>query len=258
VITDVIREMGLLMGYGNYELLDWRYEQDDDDYCIDRLSEPFYLPFACGSQAATLEAVTDREHDVSCTQVSPDVYDLTCFPSPHPAELKDRMWVEYYHHEEGDLELDTCPSCGGPRALSAFKWFANRGVIAHVKTGRRMAIMGPQMLDPVYYELEDELGDAIPRAVVEAQRRFTKTGFYTIEDISDEWDFRTQLALRGLGNLRELKIRRRGLVMRLENAALPLMIVGMMQGIFDAAFDLDSTVAWMFSEGDLEVEVIPL
>ena len=44
----------------------------------------------------------------------------------------------------------------------------------------------------------------------------------------------------------------------MENAVLHLMLVGMMQGIFDAALDLDSTVDWEYTkDGVLELEVSP-
>ena len=46
--------------------------------------------------------------------------------------------------------------------------------------------------------------------------------------------------------------------MRLDNATLHLMIVGMMQGIFDSAFDTDSTVEWELSDDrQLHLEVTP-
>jgi hypothetical protein len=126
-------------------------------------------------------------------------------------------------------------------------------------TGRRMAMLGPELLDVVFRALEAELGEAIPAAVVEAQRRFVKTGFYSIDEVSDEGDFRTQLALRGMGNLREINMGKDGLNMRIGNAAGHLLAVGMVQGLFEMAFDMPSNVQWELSdEGDLDVEVRPL
>jgi hypothetical protein len=125
------------------------------------------------------------------------------------------------------------------------------------RLSRRMAIVGQMELNPIFVELEEELGDTIPQIVVEAQRRFSKTGFYSMRDVKDEADFRTTLAMRGLGNLRELRINRRGLHMLVENAALPPMIVGMMQGIFEMAFDLDTDVEWEMSRGNLRMELTP-
>ncbi len=122
-----------------------------------------------------------------------------------------------------------------------------------------MAIQGDVLLYPVFKELGEELGEVVPRAVVEAQRRFTTGGFYTLEDITNEGDFRTQLALRGLGNLKELTMKRKGMRLRLENAVLPLIVVGIAQGFFEMGFGIDSSKAdWEISEdGTLEAEVKP-
>lgn len=94
--------------------------------------------------------------------------------------------------------------------------------------------------------------------MVEAQRRFVKTGFYSIEEVGDEGDIRTQLALRGLGNLKEITMGREGVHVRLDNATLHLMVVGLIQGLFEMAFGIDSNVEWEFTgEGNLEVQVTP-
>ena len=67
-----------------------------------------------------------------------------------------------------------------------------------------------------------------------------------------------QLALRGMGNLREIKIDNHGMRMRIDDSANHLMVVGMAQGLFDKAFSVESHVEWEVSEnGDLEVEVTP-
>jgi hypothetical protein len=164
-----------------------------------------------------------------------------------------------YQHRNGDIELERCSTCGGPKALSGYQWYEDRGVILNKLTKRRMAIQGNAFLDPIFHELEAELGDAVPRAIVEAQRRFTKSGFYSIDDLTEEGDFRTQLALRGFGNLKELSMRSKGMHMRMENVALAFMMIGLAQGFFEIGFGLDSSeVDWELSpEGDLDMEVKP-
>jgi hypothetical protein len=163
-----------------------------------------------------------------------------------------------YHTREGDVELERCSACGGPAAFSKFDWLLDRGIIVNQATGRRIGIVHPSVLDPIFSELESELGDTIPRVVVEAQRRFTKTGFYSIEELSDEGDFRAQLALRGMGNLKKLSMDAKGLHLHLDDACMHLMVVGMVQGLFELAFDIESQVDWEYSqEGDLRVEVSP-
>ena len=70
---------------------------------------------------------------------------------------------------------------------------------------------------------------------------------------------RDQLALRGLGNICELKSDRKRLHIRIENVFLHLIVVGLVQGLYEQAWDADSLVEWELSkEGVLEVEVYPL
>ncbi|MFW6113509.1 MAG: hypothetical protein ACOC78_01140 [Actinomycetota bacterium] len=70
---------------------------------------------------------------------------------------------------------------------------------------------------------------------------------------------RRRLALRGLGNLKEISIRRKGVRLVLENAALHLLVVGLVQGLYEQTWDTNSRVEWELSdEGDLEIEVYPL
>jgi hypothetical protein len=122
-----------------------------------------------------------------------------------------------------------------------------------------MVLLAPYELDPVFQELEEELGDTIPATVVEAQRRYTRDNFHSLWNIMDEDDFRAQFALRGLGNVREVKARKGGLRLRMDNAALHLMIAGSMQGAFEAATGAASRVEWELSkEGNLQVEVKPV
>ena len=258
-LDDGLAKLAIPMGVGKFEFVDKRIEGDDDDFYTCSVSEPNSLLMCAACHCGAMEAILGRDQGIEYSETAPDVYNLKAFPSPHPEALKGRMRIERYDHAAGDLELERCATCGGPKALSDNRWYLKRGVVVNRTTKRRMAVMGPNQIDPIFRELELELGETIPRVVVEAQRRFTKNGFYAMDDYSDTDEFRKGLALRGLGNLKELEIKRTGLRMRLENAVLHLMLVGMMQGIFDAALDLDSTVDWEISRrGDLDIEVKPV
>ncbi len=257
-MDDGIIDIAKLVGYGRYEFVDMRYEGGEDDYYTVNIAEPYSRHMAIAGHAAAMEALLGYDHGLTYSEIGPNIYKATAFPSPHPEELGGRLPPRYYNHEEGGLELDRCTACGGPKALSQYKWHLDRGVILNESTKHRMAISGPNQLEPIFYELEKEIGETLPQVGIEAQRRFTITGFYSIKEIGDEQLFRNQLALKGLGNLKSLKISKKGLSMRLDNATMHIMIVGMMQGIFDAAFDVDSNVDWELSEeGNLTVEVKP-
>ncbi|MDD5667062.1 MAG: hypothetical protein PHS26_07090 [Actinomycetota bacterium] len=257
-LDDGLAALAAPMGVGRYGFVDMRCEWDDGDFYTVSVSEPNSIPMCVAAHCGAIEAIQGRDHGVRYAEKTPGVFEITAFPSPHPEGLKGRLTFERYSHDQGDITLDRCATCGGPSSLSRYQWHFDRGIITSRSTGRRMAVMGPSQIDPIFRELEMELGDEIPRVVVEAQRRFTKTGFYAMSDYANVDEFRAGLAMRGLGNIKELVIKRTGLRMRMENAVLHLMLVGMMQGIFDAALDLDSTVDWEYTkDGVLELEVSP-
>jgi hypothetical protein len=258
MIDSFFCDMGRLYGDGIFRFVDARFEQDMEDYCTYSISEPLSVPIMVATHIADVEALTEVDQGYTYEAVSPSVYYITAFPSNHAEHMKERMMTKAYKHRDGDFKLERCATCSGPRELSDYEWKPDRGIILNKATGRRMGILGNAELDPIFEELEAELGDAIPRAVVQAQRFFTKSGYYTEDDFADEVGFRKQIALKGLGNLRELQMKKKGLRMRLENAALPLIVVGQAQGFYEMGFDVETTVDWEISEeGNLEIEVKP-
>lgn len=255
-LDDGFVELAIPMGVGRFSFVDMRLRWDENDFYTVSISEPNSLPMCAACHCGAMEAILGYDQWVEYSEAEPGTYNLTAFPSSHPEELKGRMRWEHYSHSEGDIELERCSTCGAPAALSENRWYLDRGIIVNQVTQRRMAVMGPNQIDPIFRELEMRFGEDIPRVVVEAQRRFAASGFYTMSEYGSVEEFRAGLAMRGLGNLKELKIKRSGVRMRIENAVLHLMIVGMMQGIFDAALDTHSTIDWESSpDGSLEIEV---
>ena len=259
-IIDAMTLMSKLNGIGRFKLVDYNHEQSENNFITLVSYDCHSLPLTCGDVAGGSEAVVEMEHaNITHREVSPGVHEITAAVSGAPEELSGRLLRKDYHEREGDVELERCATCGGPAAFSKFDWKIDLGIILNRATGRRIGIVQPSVLDPVFSELEQELGETVPRVVVEAQRRFTRTGFYSIEELSNEGDFRAQLALRGMGNLRELSMDGKGLHLNLNDACMHLMVVGMVQGIFELAFDVDSQVDWEYSpQGDLQVEVSPI
>ncbi len=228
------------------------------DHVTLRIADPYCIAPVAGVFNGATEAVVDLPFNADYQEIEPGVFDIKVSVGEHALEDEERLKALEYHHREGDVELELCPTCGMPKALSAYKWDESKGTITDTRKGRRMVGVGPYVMDPLFEELENELGEAIPRAVVESQRRFVKTGFYSVDEVRDSDDFRAQLALKGMGNLRELKMGPGGLSMRIECADCYLMMVGLAQGIFETAFDMNSDVEWELSgEGDPEVRVTP-
>ena len=203
-----------------------------------------------------MEAIDGREIAVSCEEKSPEEYELTGRISSHPVELRERLQLKQYTFKPGDIDLEKCIACGGPKILSEYSWRLDRGVIENRESGRRMILIGPATQEAILDELTQELGDAIPQAAMEAQRHLVASGFFSSEEIRGAGDFRTQFAYRGLGNLREIDLDRDHLSLRLENPCLHQMVVGLVQGLYEQAFGTRGEVAWEITgDGDLAVDV---
>ncbi|WP_287154312.1 hypothetical protein [Candidatus Solincola tengchongensis] len=255
-VNDGLRLTARLMGYGRYEVVDYRFEKDVDDYVVETISEPYSVPLACGDMAGAFEILFGCDLAAKYRRLTEDLYEITCYVSSHPEELKGRLKFRHFPVREGDVELERCKSCGGPLALSNYRWHPERGIILGSTTGKRMIMTGMEV-DAIFGELENEIGEDLPGMFIEAQRRFVRAGFYSIEGMG-RLDMRDQLALRGLGNLTELRSNQRGLYFRIENAFLHLMVVGLVQGLYEMTYDVDTHLEWNFSEdGVLEVSLSP-
>lgn len=265
-LISVLVHTAMVAGYGKCEVL----ELDIDpigadglilypgDYITIRVSEPFSIAPIAGIFAGSCEVATGSPFVVDYEQVSPGVYEVRSTLGEYFDAYEERFESREYRHREGTVELEPCPTCGVPKELSAFTWHDDRGVILDSRSGRRMVGIGPYMTDPLFEELEKELGDIVPRAVVEAQRRFIKTGFYSVGEIMDEEGFRVRLALRGMGNLRQMRMAPDELWMRIDNSDCYLMTVGMVQALFEMAYEVESWVEWQrTAEGDLYINVTP-
>jgi len=265
-VIDLLLQTAEISGYGRCELLELYLDKSFDDgmffhvgdHVRFKVTDPYSIAPVSGVFAGACEAVTGFPFTVEYKETGANAYEIKTSSADHSDEAEERLEIKEYHYREGNIELEKCSTCGLPKALSSFKWIDDKGTIVDTRSGRRMVGVGPYIMDPLFEELEEELGDAIPRAVVESQRRFIKTGFISVEEVRDEDAYRAQLALKGMGNLREMKMKADGLRMRIENADCYLMLVGTAQALFEMAFDVDSHVEWeLAGEGDLDIQVTP-
>ncbi len=251
-----ITALGSVMGYGNIQLVSVKNTHSKDSIVKVSIKEPYSVPLFCGDLAGAFNAIRRREVAVEAEERAPNDFLITGHISQHPLELQERLQAKVYEHKPGDISFDKCPNCGGPMILSEYSWELDRGVILNKERGRRTALVGPAALDAVMEELEKELGDTIPQVIVEAQRRFIKTGFYTLDEVASEELLRMHLAVRGLGNMRDIEWRETGLRFRLENPCLIPVIAGMALGFFEMASGGEGHVEWTRAEdGDLLVDI---
>ncbi|NPV60039.1 MAG: hypothetical protein HPY75_10285 [Actinobacteria bacterium] len=246
------------MGLGLGRLEEMRYRDEEDDYAVVEIRDPFCLPLWIGNLLGGVEAIVGGDWWYEYLDAPPGSCRARFFRSSHPVESRSRFQRREYRYMPGDVSLQRCGKCGAPAVLFRFVWELDRGFISSAYTGRRVAINGETGLREAFSAMEVELGEPIKRAVVDAQRRFIKGGFYSIEGLLSEADFRTQFAFRGLGNLRRFAMGSSGLYMELENSTLHLMVVGFAQALFELAFGKDSWVEWELDEDEkLTVKVSP-
>lgn len=258
-IRPVIRNMtalGSVMGYGALKLVSVRHTHSKGSFVKISIKEPYSVPLICGDLAGAFNAIRRREVAVDYEEQAPDDYVISGHISAHPTELQERLQTRPFQHKPGDISFDRCPKCEGPMVLSEYRWNVDRGVIENKANGRRMVLVGPASLDAVINELENELGDAIPQAIVKAQQRFIKSGFYSLEEIASEELFRMQLAIRGFGNMRDIEWREGGFSFRLENPCLNPVMVGLALGAFEMASGGEGHAEWKQAEdGDLIIDI---
>jgi hypothetical protein len=245
------------MGYGKYTFLGYRYEEDEDDFCKISIYRPFSILETSGAFAGVVASSVGGEHLVTFEEVSPELYELTTHWTTYPQALKEKLQLRMYEPKEGGLALERCATCGTPLLISSTcRWDTENGIIINARTGYRMAELGPGLMDSIFDALEWELGEEIPRLVVDAQRRFARAGFAPIDFSWDEDELRLQFAVRGLGRLRRFRLRSDGVQMHLDNSCMRLLLVGLVQGSFERAFGVDSHVEWEISEeGALQMEI---
>lgn len=257
LLFDSAFQLTRILGYGDPTLVDFHFEQSPDDFAVVRYRHPFSIPIVAGAVAGAAEAFISRTAGVTYMESSSDTVEIKVFESVHPLEMKNRLWFKMHQPAGGDIELRKCATCGGPARLSGFSWDLKTGIIKDRATGRRVALMGPPVIDTFLEELRNELGESVPEIVIEAQRRFVRNGHYPVALVHDQ-QMREQLALRGLGDLKELEMDRNGVRLRLDNAVLPLFGVGLVQGLYELAFGIEGRAEWEVSEdGTLEVNVSP-
>jgi len=258
LIARDIAGLGKINGMGDIRLVSLRRKKGKADYITLHIREPYSMPHFCGNFAGAMEAVDRREVAVDYKEIAPDEYEVTANISSHPLELQERLKRKTYSYKEGHIALERCPVCEGPMVLSQYVWHFDRGVIENRTSRRRMVLIGPATQEAIIDELEKELGDSIPRAVVEAQRRFARSGFYSIDGTGSAEDFRMHLAKRGMGNLKEITWEENRLFIKLESSCLHLVIAGFIQGLFELASGGEAEMEWeLADDGDLTVEVTP-
>jgi len=194
---------------------------------------------------------------VEYREIAENIYEVTASPGSHPIGLKERLKKKRYPFKPGEIRYERCSRCGVPTEVGNCGWDLEHGTIYDPVTQRRMAIFGPWAVDSVLDDLKEELGESVQETVIEALRRHLRSTMSEEMWKQDMVTFNRMSALRGLGNLVQFEGDREYLTVTFENACMPLLMVGTVQGLFEMAMRKKaSTYEWELAEdGDLTVTV---
>ncbi len=194
---------------------------------------------------------------VTYREMAKGVYEVAAYPAGHPIELKERLKKRRFGFKPGEILYGNCSACGVPAEVGRCRWDLEQGTITGPQTGRRMAVFAPWVVGSALEDLVEEPGEDVGVAVVEAFRRHLREAVAGESRKKEAPVFNRMIAARGLGNLVNFEGDRNYLTMTVENAAMPLPMVGSVQGRFELAFGKESSnCEWnLADDGDLPVTV---
>lgn len=257
MVIDNLSRNGRAFGYGDIGLVDRRRKGEDGDFITMSVRNPHSLQFFCGEVLGAWEAIDGRDHCVEHEQVADGTYHVICRVGSHPIELQERLRMKRQRNKPGDIVFERCTVCDVPLRVAECRWNLEAGTLTQPESGRRMAIIGPRGMEAILEDLEAELGETIPEAVIEAQRRQIKESMKDMSWLGDPGHYQAMMAFRGLCNLTRFERGEAKLSLTMENPCLPLMSVGMVQAMFELATGSDES-AYRFErapDGDLTVEI---
>ncbi len=256
-ITREIMEIGRIYGYGDSQPGDTWEKGDPFPWRSNVVRNPYSVPFWAADALGSNEAVEEIDQWVRYERLDEDTYLFVTYPAEHPLELKERLKRRRYDFKPGDIVFERCEGCGLPAELARYEWKPEQGIINDPDYGWRMAIYGPSALEVVLEDLQAELGEEVPAAVIEAERRFVKERARRRDWRRGRTTFNRLSALRGMGNVTRFEADEKHLSLTIENACLPLLMVGMAQAIYELALSRESSrYEYHYADdGDLSIEV---
>jgi hypothetical protein len=256
-IAESVIDISRVYGYGDQRPGDLWESGGDYPWRTQLIRNPYSLLFISADNLGSIEACEGVSLRVRSEEIAKNDYRIEVYPGEHPVGLRERLRRKHYDFKPGDIEYEGCPICGIPQKVALYKWDLDEGTIVDPGTGRRMAFFGPSALDSIFEDLELELGEAIPEAIIEAQRRYIKSAWSEKQWNGAGSTFKSMIALRGLGFLKSFEGDRNHLSLKFENSCLHLPVIGTVQALVEQAYEReDSACEWDLTEnGDLTITV---
>jgi hypothetical protein len=249
IIVISIHEIARVYGYADQWFGESWESGADYPWRFQDIRNPYSLLFISADNLGAVEAFEGIDMWVRYQEIGKDAYRTEVYHSDHPRELKERLKRRRYDFKPGDISYEGCPECGIPLAVARRTWDLENAVIRDPDTDRRMAIFGPFTIDSVCDDLESELGEAVPDAVIESTRRYIRNAWGVDRWNRDGSSFQQMIAVRGLGNLVHFEGDAEHLDLVIQNACLHLPMTGAVQALVELAYQVESSsVKWALTD----------
>lgn len=232
-------------------------EYKPGEYGVARIKNPFNLNLMAANVVGAFECLENKPFTHTWEEEAKDSYIIRIQSTGEKPEIAERMELEFPELIPGHLEIERCPKCKVPRALSHLKWLENEGLILDTRTGSRVVMLDGYMVSTVFREMARELGDEINDLLVDAQRAWTvdhveQLGMTRMGGGSSragrlQTSYRGYLGmlpLYGQGNPINMSIEEDRVAVTVENPYEPRIIAGTLQGLFEALEMKKGKVDW--------------
>lgn len=162
-----------------------------------------------------------------------------------PSEDPREMVVEDVG--KGNIEFNSCPECGVPQNISRISWDIDSGIITDVVNGRRVAIIGADILGVAFALLAEEMGEHVLSRVVEAEREYARDVLFPVMHLSnDPFELRVRFGALGHGDITGGV--KENTVFKIRHPFNPHFMAGRVLGFYEAWRGERVAAEWRVSE----------
>ncbi len=170
---------------------------------------------------------------ISCDSSCGGPFDLE--PEPDFGEVK------------GVIRYSFCPECGVPLQVSRLNWDLERGVITDLVTGRRLLLLGTEVISRGIERLTEEMGEHVHLRVAEAERDYAREVLYPLLRLSkDPQEMRALFGSMGHGDITAEGVERP--TFRIRRPCQPHFMAGRVLGLYEGWRGERVAASWRISE----------
>lgn len=148
---------------------------------------------------------------------------------------------------KGNIEFPRCPECGVPQQVSRISWDTDSGIITDLANGRRVAMIGADILEVAFKLMSEDLGGHVLQRVVETEREHAREVLFPVlHPSSDPLEMRSRFASLGHGDITaEVKDKT---VFKIRHPFNPHFMAGRVLGFYEGWRKERVAAAWKVSE----------